>query len=256
MRRPDPPEGNIMKKILAWATVAALGAFAATSMQACGAERAVVLPAPLLDEPVAAADAKPAATEVAVFSGGCFWGVQGVFQHVKGVRQAVSGYAGGSKLTADYETVSTGRTGHAESVQVSFDPSVVSYGTLLRIFFSVAHDPTQLDRQSPDVGTQYRSNIFTTSDAQKRVAQAYIQQLDQAGVFGRPIVTRIDPLQGFYPAESYHQDYATLHPDSGYIAFYDLPKLRNLERLYPERYRADPVLVYASSAPSAAAATR
>jgi len=133
---------------------------------------------------------------------------------------------------------------------------VVSYGTLLRIFFSVAHDPTQLDRQSPDVGTQYRSNIFTTSDAQRRVAQAYIQQLDQAGVFGRPIVTRIDPLQGFYPAESYHQDYATLHPDSGYIAFYDLPKVRNLERLYPERYRADPVLVYASSAPSAAAATR
>jgi peptide-methionine (S)-S-oxide reductase len=236
-----------MKKILALAAAVALTSFAATTMLASGAERATVLPAPVLDEP---APASPG-TETAVFSGGCFWGVQKVFQHVKGVRQAVSGYAGGSRATAEYEIVSTGSTGHAESVQVTFDPAVVSYGTLLRIFFSVAHDPTQLDRQNPDVGTQYRSEVFTTSETQKRVAAAYIQQLDQAGVFGRPIVTRVDPLQGFYPAEAYHQDYATLHPDSPYIAMYDLPKVRNLQRLYPERYRGDPVLVSAASAPTA-----
>lgn len=203
------------------------------------AEQAVSLPAPQLDE--TAAD-RPS-SETAVFSGGCFWGVQKVFQHVKGVQQAVSGYAGGNAQSAEYETVSTGRTGHAESVQVRFDPAVVSYGTLLRVFFSVAHDPTQVDRQGPDTGTQYRSEIFTQSEAQQRIAQAYVRQLDQAQVFSRRIATRIEPLPAFYPAEKYHQDYATLHPDSPYIAFNDLPKVRNLEHMYPELYRSNPVLV-------------
>jgi peptide-methionine (S)-S-oxide reductase len=206
------------------------------------AEDATPLPAPSVDE--AAAPART--SETAVVAGGCFWGVQKVFQHVKGVQRAVSGYAGGTQATAEYEVVSTGRTGHAESVQITFDPSVVSYGTILRIFFSVAHDPTQVDRQGPDFGTQYRSEIFTLSDEQKRVAESYVRQLDQAGMFGRKIATRIDALHGFYPAEAHHQDYATLHPDSGYIARFDLPKVRNLERLYPERYRRDPVLVSAS----------
>lgn len=205
-------------------------------------EDAILLPAPSVDEAAAPA---PAA-ETAVVAGGCFWGVQKVFQHVKGVQRAVSGYAGGTQATAEYETVSTGRTGHAESVQITFDPSVVSYGTILRIFFSVAHDPTQVDRQGPDYGTQYRSEIFTLSDAQKRVAESYVGQLDQSGVFGRKIATRIDALHGFYAAEAHHQDYATLHPDSGYIARYDLPKVRNLERLYPQLYRSDPILVSAS----------
>jgi len=205
-------------------------------------EDAIALPAPVVDEAAASA----ATSETAVLAGGCFWGVQKVFQHVKGVQRAVSGYAGGTQATAEYEVVSTGRTGHAESVQITFDPSVVSYGTILRIFFSVAHDPTQVDRQGPDFGTQYRSEIFTLSDEQKRVAESYVRQLDQAGMFGRKIATRIDALHGFYPAEAHHQDYATLHPDSGYIARFDLPKVRNLERLYPERYRRDPVLVSAS----------
>ena len=207
------------------------------------AEDAVVIPAPAVDTPLASAHR----SETIVLAGGCFWGVQKVFQHVRGVERAVSGYAGGSAATADYETVSTGRTGHAESVQITFDPSVVSVGTLLRVYFSVAHNPTEVDRQGPDHGTQYRSEIFTTSDEQKRVASAYIRQLDAAGVYGRPIATRIEPLERFYAAEDYHQDYATLHPDSGYIAHFDLPKVRNLERLFPQLYRADPVLVAASS---------
>jgi peptide-methionine (S)-S-oxide reductase len=226
--------------------LAAVAAFGAWTVLARGAEPAVSIPAPSLDEPAPTAPG----TETVVLSGGCFWGVQKVFQHVKGVRQAVSGYAGGAQSTADYETVSTGRTGHAESVQVTFDPAVVSLGTILRVFFSVAHDPTQRDRQGPDVGTQYRSEIFTTSAAQARVAQAYVKQLDAAGVFGRPIATRIDPLQGFYPAEAYHQDYATRHPESGYIAFYDLPKVRNLESMFPQLYRSDPVLVSMAAAPT------
>jgi len=205
-------------------------------------EEATPLPAPTVDE--AAAPART--SETAVVAGGCFWGVQKVFQHVKGVQRAVSGYAGGSQATAEYEIVSTGRTGHAESVQITFDPSVVSYGTILRIFFSVAHDPTQVDRQGPDFGTQYRSEIFTLNDEQKRIAQSYVSQLDQAGVFPRKIATRVEPLHGFYAAEAHHQDYATLHPDSGYIAHYDLPKVRNLELLYPERFRRDPILVSAS----------
>ena len=207
------------------------------------ADDAVRIPAPAVDNPLAAAHL----TETVVLAGGCFWGVQKVFQHVRGVRHAVSGYAGGSASTADYETVSSGRTGHAESVQVSFDPAVVSFGTLLQVYFSVAHNPTEVDRQGPDHGSQYRSEIFTTNDDQKRVAEAYIRQLDAAGVFGRPIATRIEPLQKFYAAEDYHQDYATLHPDSAYIAHYDLPKVRNLEQLFPQQFRADPVLVAAAS---------
>jgi peptide-methionine (S)-S-oxide reductase len=229
------------------AALAAVGAVLAMLLepQASGAaEAAVPIPAPVLDAPLAAAHH----SETVVLAGGCFWGVQKVFQHVRGVQRAVSGYAGGNATTADYETVSTGRTGHAESVQVTFDPAVVSLGTLLQVYFSVAHNPTEVDRQGPDHGTQYRSEIFTSNDAQKRIAEAYIRQLDGAGVYGRPIATRVESLQAFYAAEDYHQDYATLHPDSGYIAQYDLPKVRNLERIFPQLYRADPVLVAAAPA--------
>lgn len=226
--------------------LAAILAGALAPLASC-AERAVMAPAPLVDEPQAA---KPG-TETAVFAGGCFWGVQKVFQHVRGVQSAVSGYAGGQAPTAQYETVSTGRTGHAESVQVRFDPAVVSYGTLLRVFFSVAHDPTQVDRQGPDSGTQYRSEIFTIGADQQRIAQAYVRQLDQAGVFAQRIATRIEPLPAFYRAEDYHQDYATLHPDSPYIAYNDLPKVRDLERMFPALYRSDPVLVGAGQTPAA-----
>ncbi len=169
--------------------------------------------------------------------------MQAVFQHVKGVTQAVSGYAGGSKETASYEIVSSGRTGHAESVQVTFDPAKISLGRILQIYFSVAHDPTQLNRQGPDSGTQYRSAIFYQDDAQKSIAQAYIAQLDKAGVFKRPIVTQVNPLTGFYPAEAYHQDYATLHPAQPYIAINDLPKVENLQRVFGDLYREHPVLV-------------
>ncbi len=228
---------------IAWIAGAVLLVAAAAGPMAAAAEDAVLVPAPQLD---AAAPAS-AGPQTAVFAGGCFWGVQKVFQHVKGVRQAVSGYAGGNSVTAQYDIVSTGRTGHAESVQVSFDPAVVSYGTLLRVFFSVAHDPTEVDRQGPDHGSQYRSEIFTVNDEQKRVADAYIRQLDQAGVLAHRIATRVEPLSAFFAAEDYHQDYATLHPDSRYIAIFDLPKVRNLQRLFPQQYRADPVLVAGAS---------
>src|SRR5262245_6761634 len=203
-----------------------------------GETRAV--PPPATDS--AAGSAK---SEVAVLAGGCFWGVQGVFQHVKGVTSAVSGYAGGEKGTAEYERVGTGRTGHAESVQVTFDPRRISYGRVLQIFFSVAHDPTQLNRQGPDTGTQYRSAIFPTSDEQARVAQAYIAQLDQAKVFEKPIATRIEPGRSFYAAEAYHQDFLELHPSYPYIVINDLPKVRELKRLFPDAYRDAPVLVNA-----------
>jgi peptide-methionine (S)-S-oxide reductase len=202
-------------------------------------EAAVVVPPPALDEPAATAPH----TETAVLAGGCFWGVQGVFQHVHGVRQVVSGYAGGSAATAQYETVSTGSTGHAESVQITFDPAQVSYGKLLQIYFSVAHDPTELNRQGPDSGTQYRSAIFPANAMQRDVAQHYIAQLDKAHVFGKPIVTKLDTLKGFYPAEGYHQNFLTLHPDYPYIAVNDLPKVDNLRRLFPGAYAAKPVLV-------------
>jgi len=213
----------------------ALLGFAATPSRA--AEDAVVIPPP-------AVDATPSGgLQTAVLSGGCFWGVQGVYQHTAGVVNAVSGYAGGTKATADYQTVSSGSTGHAESVSVRYDPKKISYGKILQIFFSVVHDPTQLNRQGPDTGTQYRSAIFTTSDEQKKVAEAYIAQLDGAKVFRRPIVTKVSALQGFYPAEDYHQDYLTLHPNQPYIAFNDIPKVENLKKLFADNYLEKPTLV-------------
>ena len=185
-------------------------------------------------------------TETAVLAGGCFWGVQGVFQHVKGVTSAVSGYAGGSASTANYSAVSSGSTGHAEAVEITYDPSVISAGKLLQVFFSVAHDPTQLDRQGPDHGMQYRSEIFTSGADQAKLAKDYVAQLDGAKVYGGKIVTKIEPLQAFYPAEAYHQDYLTLHPRQPYIVFNDLPKIENLKRLFPDLYRAEPKLVTAN----------
>ncbi|MDW5444844.1 peptide-methionine (S)-S-oxide reductase MsrA [Polaromonas sp. SM01] len=209
------------------------------------AEKAVKLPAAALDTP-AAASATTASLETAVFAGGCFWGVQAVFQHTQGVVNAVSGYAGGSKATASYNLIGSGRTGHAESVQVTYDPKQVSYGKLLQIYFSVAHDPTQLNRQGPDSGTQYRSAIFYQDAHQKQVAERYITQLDAARVFPAKIVTQLTPLApplAFYPAEAYHQDYATLNPRQPYIARFDLPKIENLKTMMPELYRDKPVLV-------------
>jgi peptide-methionine (S)-S-oxide reductase len=201
------------------------------------AEKPTAVPAPALDNPLS-----PGRLQTAVLAGGCFWGTQGVFEHVKGVHRVLAGYAGGSKANAHYEKVSTGTTGHAESVQVQFDPATVSYGEILRVFFSVAHDPTQLNRQGPDTGTQYRSEIFFADPTQEKIARAYIRQLQQAHVFDRPIVTRVDPLEGFYPAEDYHQDYLVHNPNSTYIIFNDLPKIENLRRVLPEMYRMDPVL--------------
>jgi peptide-methionine (S)-S-oxide reductase len=213
----------------------AIAAFAVAPSRA--AEDAVILPAPTTDAP--ASDA----VQTVVVAGGCFWGVQGVFQHTAGVVNAVSGYAGGNKSTAKYDIVSTGTTGHAESVEIKYDPKKISYGKILQIFFSVAHDPTQLDRQGPDSGTQYRSAIFTTNDEQKKVADAYIAQLNAAKVYGKPIVTKVGPLQGFYPAEDYHQDYLTLHPTQPYIAYNDLPKVENLKKLFAANYIEKPTLV-------------
>lgn len=204
------------------------------------AEPARAVPPPTVDEP------NTTTTETAVVAGGCFWGVQGVFQHVKGVTEAISGYSGGAKDMAHYELVGTGTTGHAESVQISFDPRVISYGKILQIYFSVATDPTELNHQGFDVGSQYRSVIFTANAAQKKIAEAYVAQLDNAGVFSRPIVTRVDPLRGFYPAEGYHQNFAALHPDNAYISYNDLPKIDNLRRLYPDFYRPTPKLVTVS----------
>ncbi len=207
------------------------------------AGQAVVLPAPTLDRPAAQAGA----SETVVLAGGCFWGVQAVFQHVKGVTRAVSGYAGGTRDSATYPLVSSGQTGHAEVVEVTFDPSVVSFGTILQIYFSVAHDPTELDRQGPDVGPQYRSAIFVADSEQRRVAEAYIEQLDKAGVFRKRIATRIADPAAFYPAEAYHQDYATRHPDQPYIYIHDRPKVENLKRLFATQSRPAPVLVNASA---------
>ena len=191
------------------------------------------LPAPVQD--ISAASVK--GPQTAVFAGGCFWGVEAVFRHTKGVTSAVSGYAGGDAKTAEYEIVSTGRTGHAESVEVTYDPAQVSYGELLRVFFSVAHDPTQLNRQGPDYGTQYRSAIFYTNDAQKRIAEAYVAQLTQAKAFSGPIVTQIVPLPAFYPAEAYHQNYLAHHRTQPYIVMNDLPKLYELKEQFPDYYR-------------------
>ncbi len=196
------------------------------------------VPAPALDE-----SQTTAGPESIVLSGGCFWGVQGVFEHLKGVRSAVSGYAGGSAATAEYETVSTGTTGHAESVRVTYDPAQVSLGRILQVFFSVALDPTEVGHQGPDYGSQYRSEIWVATPEQRRIAEAYVAQLDRAHVFPRPIATRVDPLTGFYPAERYHQDFLVRYPDNPYIAYNDIPKVEALQSLFPAMYRADPVLV-------------
>jgi peptide-methionine (S)-S-oxide reductase len=198
------------------------------------------------DAPVATAlagiPAGSGSLQTAVLAGGCFWGTQGVFEHVKGVRKVLAGYAGGERSTANYETVSTGTSGHAESIQISFDPAVISYADILQVFFSVAHDPTELNRQGPDSGTQYRSEIFFTDEAQHQAAVAYIAQLNQAHVFGRPIVTRVEALKGFYPAEGYHQDFLVHNPRYPYIVINDLPKVANLKREFPQIYVDQPVL--------------
>ena len=224
----------------AWRTMA-LSAVIAGSLFAwhrpAHSEGAVAIPAPVVDEPASGAH-----QETVVLAGGCFWGVQGVFAHVKGVTLAVSGYSGGTRDTAHYEQVGGGDTGHAESVQITFDPAQVSYGRLLQIYFSVVQDPTQLNAQGPDTGTQYRSAIFPSNDAQRRVAQSYIAQLDQAHVFSGPIVTKVEPFKGFFPAEHYHQDFLTLHPDYPYIVINDLPKVDHLKKMFPTNYRAEPAL--------------
>jgi peptide-methionine (S)-S-oxide reductase len=200
------------------------------------AEQTVVIPAPAMDLPAEG-------TQTAVLAGGCFWGVQGVLQHTKGVLNAVSGYAGGAKETANYPASGTGTTGHAESVRVNYDPKVVSYGKLLQIYFSVIHDPTQLNRQGPDSGTQYRSTIFVQNDSQKKVAEAYIAQLNSTKLFKNPIVTTIETGKPFYTAEDYHQDYLTLHPYQPYIVFNDAPKIEAMKKIFAENYRDQPILV-------------
>ena len=204
----------------------------AVACNARAAGNAMAVPAPEADAPRASAPGQ----QTVVVAGGCFWGIQAVFQHVKGVISVTSGYSGGAASTAEYEVVSTGATGHAESVKIVYDPSQVTYGELLRVFFSVAHDPTQLNRQGPDTGSQYRSAIFYQGGEQKRIADAYIAQLDKAHVFARPIVTQVVELKAFYPAEAYHQDYARLHPNQPYIAFNDAPKVENLKKTFPEMW--------------------
>lgn len=221
--------------VVVWMLFPGAGALRLSSAQ----EAAVSLPAPAVDLK-ASPDGK---TQTAVVAGGCFWGVQAVFQHVKGVKSAVSGYAGGDASTAHYDDVGSGNTGHAESVEITYDPKQISYGQILRIFFSVAHDPTQLNKQGPDRGTQYRSGIFFANADQQRVAQAYIAQLDTAKVYGKKIVTKLEPLKQFYPAEGYHQDYLILHPDQPYIVYNDLPKLSNLKHALPEWWQDEAMTV-------------
>jgi len=234
-RERRPSRGFPWKLLLGTLMLASAGGFLATRSQA---QDARTIPVPTIDEPAGAGH-----SEVAVLAGGCFWGVQGVFQHVKGVEQAVSGYAGGGKATADYETVSTGTTGHAESVKITFDPHKISYGKLLQIYFSVVQDPTELNRQGPDDGTQYRSTIFPQDAEQAKVAKAYIAQLDKAHVFGAKIVTTVEPGKAFYPAEGYHQNFLVRHPDYPYIVINDQPKVANLKRFFPQEYRGQAVLV-------------
>jgi len=218
------------------ALAAACGLAGASAPQA--AEKAFIIPPPAVDQATGAAT-----SEKAVIAGGCFWGVQAVFQHVKGVSLAVSGYAGGKADTADYDTVSGGRTGHAEAVEITYDPRQVSYGQLLQIYFSVAHDPTQLNRQGPDRGTQYRSAVFPANGEQREIAQAYIAQLNRAKAYPKALATTVEPLQAFYPAEDYHQDYLVRHPHSMYIMVNDIPKVGNLAKTFPDRYRDKPALV-------------
>lgn len=213
-----------------------LAIFIISATMACSATtaKAVTIPDPALDAPLATAKGE----QTAVLAGGCFWGIEAVFEHVKGVTGVTSGYAGGAAKTASYETVSEGETGHAESVRITYDPSQITYGQLLKVFFAVAHDPTQLNRQGPDTGTQYRSAIFYSTEEQQRIAIAYIDQLNKAKVFQRAIVTQVSALNGFYEAEGYHQDYARRHPDDSYIVFNDLPKVENLQKQFPNLYRA------------------
>lgn len=207
----------------------------AMALFACGTAQADVtsLPAPATDTEIAA----PGKKETLVLAGGCFWGVQAVFQHIKGIDEVVSGYTGGTVDKPTYNQVSAGTTAHAEAVKITYDPSKVTLGTLLRVFFSVAHNPTELNKQGPDVGTQYRSAVFASSPEQEKVTKAYIEQLDKAKVFSAPIVTEVAALGTFYPAEDYHQNYATLHPDQPYIKHHDLPKLENLKKHYPDLYQ-------------------
>lgn len=231
-----------MRRMFAWKSVTARlaigSAIILAGLNVASAQEGIALPAP-------AADVSPgtAATETAVFAGGCFWGVQGVFQHVSGVKNAVSGYAGGAKQTANYESVGSGKTGHAEAVKVTYDPKKVTYGHLLQIYFSVAHDPTELNRQGPDIGTQYRYAIFPENEDQGRVAKAYIAQLNKARLYDAAIVTTIEPGHAFYPAEAYHQDFLTNNPTYPYIVYNDLPKLENLRKLFAKDFREKPVLV-------------
>jgi peptide-methionine (S)-S-oxide reductase len=233
-----PGRGWLRLLSIAAALAVVVAGCAPLALSSEGGERARVIPAPLVDE-----SAGTATSEVAVFAGGCFWGVQAVYQHVKGVTGAVSGYAGGSQRTASYEATGSGRTGHAESVEVTFDPRQVTYGQLLHVFFSVAHDPTQLNRQGPDTGTQYRSTIFPANAEQARVAKAYIAQLNDARAFDAAIVTTIEMERPFYRAEAYHQDYLSRHPNDPYIVINDMPKLGELKRVFPNLYQPTPVLV-------------
>ena len=219
---------------------AAIGALAIAAVAIApsrAAEEAVIIPAPAIDVKEASG------IQTAVLAGGCFWGVQGVFQHTAGVLNAVSGYSGGTKESADYNLVSSGRTAHAEAVEIKYDPKKISYGKILQIFFSVVHDPTQLNRQGPDVGPQYRSAIFASNDEQKKVAEAYIAQLNAAKVYKKPIVTKLEPLEAFYAAEAYHQDYLTLHPNQPYIVFNDIPKVEALKKIFADSYIEKPTLV-------------
>jgi peptide-methionine (S)-S-oxide reductase len=224
---------NWMRFLALGAALCLLVGFAAFNSRAKSPRTNTAFPKPAVDQPVATAKGK----EVAVISGGCFWGIQAVYEHTKGVISATSGYAGGTADTAQYETVSSGRTDHAESVKIVFDPSEITYGQILMIFFSVAHNPTELNKQGPDWGTQYRSSVFYASPEQRKIAEAYIQQLNAAKVYSGKIVTQVVPLNGFYPAEGYHQDYLKHHPDNPYIVINDLPKLQNLKKEFPELYR-------------------
>jgi len=224
----------ILSGLMAAAALVAVGLFASRT----AAESAHAVPAPAVDE---APGAK--GNETIVLAGGCFWGVQGVYQHVKGVANAVSGYAGGDKSTAQYETVSTGETGHAESVRITYDPAEITLGKILQIYFSVVHDPTELNYQGPDEGTQYRSAIFPQNPDQAKIAKAYIAQINGAHVYDAALVTKIEPGHEFFPAEAYHQDYLTLHPTQPYIVFNDIPKIKALKAMYPDLYREEPVLV-------------
>ena len=242
----EPVERVVSTSSTTAARILALALVVAFALTGCSKPAPVAQEASQPGVPRAAVDeplAKPGKTETAVFAGGCFWGVQGVFQHVKGVTNAVSGYTGGSAADAHYETVGTGSTGHAESVQITYDPSHISYGTLLRIYFSVAHDPTELNRQGPDTGTQYRSTIFPTSASQAVVAKAYVAQVDRSKSFTDPVVTTIETGKTFYPAEDYHQNYLTEHPNQPYIVINDRPKVKALEQTFPRLYRTKPVLV-------------